>query len=331
VNILVASHKHHLLPFAWRLKREGHSVEVVVVKDRYEKAWEPLLPKVLSGKEKGAAGWQPWVDRAKGGELVVVTDSPKVGALFKDAQFRFGPGTAKWDEPPTMLLGWWSSGTAELKPSLLHWLVVDWGIWPLGLGPSLPGAVALLRANHDNDQVVELLTQVQEEPGLNYLGVRWEPVSKEFQKIGHTSGWPFLLTHAFVSNLSNLGQMLEKGGQDAAGIEEPFVVALPVSVSPWPVETHLPAPQLPVAGIDDADMRDIFFHDMTVESGRVFTDGLDGLLGVVRGAHRWPSVALTRAMGLAGRIQVPGKQYRPDALRALVPLAEQLEARGLLR
>ena len=331
MNILVASHKHHLLPFAWRLKREGHSVEVVVVKDRYEKAWEPLLPKALKGKEKGAAGWEPWVARAKGGELVVVTDSPKVGALFEDAQFRFGPGTAEWTEPPSLLLGWWSQGGGLPTPrTLVHWLAVDWGIWPLGLGPSLPGAVALLRANHDNDQVVELLAEVEEEPGLNYLGVRWEPVSKEFHKIGHTGGWPFLLTHAFVSNLSNLGQTLENGG-DEVGITEPFVVALPVSVSPWPVETHLPAPQLPVTGIGDADMRDIFFHDMTVREGQVFTDGLDGMLGVVRGAHRWPSVAHRRAMSLAARIQVPGKQFRPDALTTLVPLAEQLQERGLLR
>jgi hypothetical protein len=40
VKVLVASDQHYLLPFAWRLKREGVDVEVLVFKDRFESAWE---------------------------------------------------------------------------------------------------------------------------------------------------------------------------------------------------------------------------------------------------------------------------------------------------
>jgi hypothetical protein len=53
VKALVISHRHHLLPFAWRLKQEGCEVDVIIDRDSYEKAWEGRFkPLFKGGKDK---------------------------------------------------------------------------------------------------------------------------------------------------------------------------------------------------------------------------------------------------------------------------------------
>ncbi|MHA2265731.1 MAG: hypothetical protein ACXAEN_25345, partial [Candidatus Thorarchaeota archaeon] len=80
MKALVISHRHHLLPYAWRLKQEGCEVDVIIDRDSYEKAWEGRFKPLFKGgkdkSEKRSPKGKEAVRRvAEQEEAFVLTDS----------------------------------------------------------------------------------------------------------------------------------------------------------------------------------------------------------------------------------------------------------------
>ena len=69
MNYLVITHHHELMPFANRLKSQGHQVDVIVWRKRYEKAWNGRLTKTLrmSEGQVNEESLSPWVQAANSG------------------------------------------------------------------------------------------------------------------------------------------------------------------------------------------------------------------------------------------------------------------------
>jgi len=141
------------------------------------------------------------------------------------------------------------------------------------------------------------------ETGLLHV-TRWE------------AGWPWLHTHAWLSELENLGAVLS-GTPPHHAEGSRYVVALPVTIPPWPVwpvQSQAIAATPVVEGLTKQELGKLFWHDVVVdaESQVLQGAGLDGLLGVARGSAHSFELARVQALDLANRIQVLGKQFRPD-------------------
>lgn len=328
MKILVFSHHHGLLPYSWRLKREGHEVLTVVWNQRYARAWEGRLDKLTQGKPT-AEGLAEEIELAKAGELVVMTDSMKGQEMFSEARFLYGvPQQVPFPVPPRLCLGGWFDGTELRSP---HWLVPDWGLWPGGLGiSSVLGGCTLLRTPRSlpiAEPVAAALTE-QRYKGLVVVGLDYMEASRELVPIGFVAGWPFLFTHLFVSGLENLGTLLAGDPPESNG--KPFEVAMPVSQPPWPI-AGAPGPEpVRLDGLSNELARQCFFHDLTLKGAEPWTAGLDGLVAVVRGSGASLGSAQSRALAAASALPLPSKQFRVDVGARVPGMLMVLEELGYL-
>lgn len=327
MKILVFSHHHGLLPFAYRLKREGHDVGVVVWNNRYSRAWEGRLDKLLQGKPTAEA-LGPQIEEARSGGLVVVTDSLKGQEMFAGSKYLYGvPGQVPWPTPPALCLGGWFAA-GELLGA--HWLVPDWGLWPGGLGASVLGACTLLRTPRTLELPSELAEALEKQAyrGLLVVGLNWREATRELVPTGFLAGWPFLFTHLFVSGLQNLGNLL--AGEAPSCSATAFEVALPVTQPPWPIP-GAPGPQpVQLGGLSNELARQCFFHDLALKGSEVWTAGLDGLVAVARGSGASLGSAQGRVLGVAQALPVPQKQFRVDAGARVPSVLVGLEELGFL-
>lgn len=309
MKILVFSHHHGLLPFAHRLKREGHEVEVVVWNNRYARAWEGKLDKLTQGKPT-AELLAPQLEQAHAGELVVVTDSMKGQEMFAGSKLLYGvPQTIPFPKPPSLCLGGWFRDRQLFSP---RWLVPDWGLWPGGLGASVLGgctAIPTPVAPALPDTLSDTLQQ-QNYTGMLVVGYDYRQASNELVPIGFAAGWPFLFTHLFLSQLQNFGDLLA-GGVPTSN-EVAFEVALPVSQPPWPIQGAPGAEPQPLMGLSNDIARQCFFHDLALKGPEVWTAGLDGLVAVARGAGASLGAAQMRALEVAQALPLAQKQFRVD-------------------
>ena len=198
----------------------------------------------------------------------------------------------------------------------------------------------MVRLQGDNEQLFhqftepirDLLRDQYQFRGLVQVGFREGPTGGlEIQ--GIECGWPFLHTHAFVSELESLADLLEG---KTVELPQRIVQVVPVSLPPWPLvirpkETGVPSlkESREVEGLTPKQLAQVFWHDVQLDpvKRKVASGGLDGLLGVTRGAAHTPELARSRCLAIALAIQVPEKQFRPDA-GALVPqVLAEFEAR----
>jgi hypothetical protein len=137
---------------------------------------------------------------------------------------------------------------------------------------------------------------------------------------GMTAGWPFLHSHAFLSELEDFAGLLSApvleattdGASPPVLLPKKFVTVLPVSRPPWPTrKARFRFDLAPIEGLTPEHMGRVFWHDVQVnpEAGKLTTAGLDGLVGVVRGAADTSQLALVRALEVALRLQLPEKQF----------------------
>ena len=327
MKVLVFSHHHGLLPFAYRLKREGHEVSTVVWNARYNRAWEGRLEKLTTSKPT-TESLSTQIEMARDGELVVVTDSLKGQEMFAEAKALFGvPSQVPFQRPPTLCVGGWFAGGDLLAP---HWLVPDWGLWPGGLGPTVLGGCTLLRT----PQTLTLPSQLTETlehqgyRGLLVVGLDYLEASRELVPVGFVAGWPFLFTHLFVSGLGNLGNLLS--GESPTSHTVTFEVSLPVSQPPWPIP-GAPGPEpVQLTGLSNDVARQCFFHDLAVKGSEVWTAGLDGLVAVARGSGASLASAQSKALAVANALPLPQKQFRVDVGWRVPQILIGLETLGYL-
>ena len=315
--------RHELLPLAHRLKREGQEVEALVWRPQYERAWEGSVAKLArhSDGTLHKSALQPHVEAAHRGELTVVTNVHRLGELFAAAPRLFPvlEGREGKEEPRDhLLLGGWFTGE-EIRAA--HLLVADWGAWTGGLGPPVLGGLTLVRLSESGlpaflrgalQQVSERLKQAGFK-GLFHFDVEEIPATGEIRLHGLSAGWPWLHTQAFVAELRSLSDTLL---QQTPTLLHKYVSVLPLSIPPWPSEKNTKlAVGLPIEGLTAQQQGRCFWYDIQVDtaSKKLRTAGLDGLLAVATGASdSTPALARSRALELAGRLQVQGKQFRPD-------------------
>jgi hypothetical protein len=326
MKIVVISHKHQLLPLAFRLHRDGADLDVFVIKERYQQsAWGGLLETQPWERHR----YEPLVEDKD--NLVVVTDSPKGMEAFAGCPSLFGLSKHRqFKGYPHLLVGGWFDGENWHWP---HWLVPEWGAWTGDLGPLVVGCLTLLNRKPApllNEILDSYNDQLKSESfrGLAMVGVVWNKHTKEFDNHGLVAGWPPLHTHLLLSVLSKGGLPELLTENVLVGGAKEFLMALPISVPPWPIDAKA-RPSVEIGGLTDDVMKHLFFHDMRVEGKKVFTGGLDGLVGVADGSGNSPAAARLEALGVARGIQLPEKQFRQDAGASVEEALIGLELLGL--
>jgi hypothetical protein len=322
VRIIVASNTHSLLPVAWRLHKEGHDVTVIVMKDRYEKCWQGLLPKELRGKEKARDGWTGLVEEAQDG-APVLTDSERALQVFNGSPRVYGGLKPDLGQASPLMIGAWHE---EGRLSLPHLLVIDWGLWPAGLGAWVPGGATLIQPP-PQAFVAALQAKLPDmvgHRGLVASYLRWNPNTSEYEAEGLLGGWSHLHMHLFISNLTGLGSLIEGVG---AGIDQKYVVGVPVTVPPFPILCNVNSDVVPIQGLQDTS--DVFFHDMFMEDQQIYVAGTDGLVAVVRGSANHLGLARQKALGVASQMVLPQKQARSDAAQNTDAILGLLESQGI--
>lgn len=327
--ILVLSVGHSLLPFAFRLQREGHEVQVACVHcpPRYQEAWggkfSSFLPPSKGGVEPEVA--EKVVDAARSAGALVLTNSLKWTEALRGAALDGVFGQPQRDEPRTNLqIGAWFDGKAMRGTHLLAW---DQAAWPGGLGPFGPGGAVLVRAPHLSPFLEPCVDQLAESGyrGLVAMDLQATPQGR-LAVSNLTLGWHRLHAHAFVSELESLSAVLE-GAEPVQ--PKRFVCAVPVSVPPWPSPVAREVARVPIAGLSREQMGQVFFHDMKIVEGQPQVAGLDGLVFVARGAADSFELARLKASTICAAVQLPEKQWRPDFGSAVPGIVAALEQLGV--
>jgi hypothetical protein len=347
MKFLVLSHTHSLLPFAYRLQLSGADVQPVVVVQAFEAAWRGKIDK--SPRDQKGRLDQTWVGEQANKTDIVLTDDWKLQSFLSHVStFKKTYGVHQQHhttdgglEGPLRLGAWFDGENLHGH----HLLVIDRGAWPGGMGPSIDGGLTMVRIDIPetmwmmdqlaNQQVDELKTSGFR--GLVQFNLNFQTPSGEPEVDGMLAGWPFLHTHAFVSELEDLAGLLEKGVDTQSSnhpsqtlLPRKFVSVLPVSRPPWPTrKARFRFDLAEVGGLTQEQMARVFWHDVQVdqEGGKLTTAGLDGLVGVVRGAADTNELALVRALEVALRLQLPEKQFRSDAGRRVQSVLAELEGR----
>lgn len=332
-KFFISTDTHAMLPVAHRLRLEGHDVETVVHKARFRRAWEGKQDNW--GKDGGKIrpdDLTPITGQIAAGELTALVDSPWwTENVFKGPRL-FG---ALKNEPPNihpLRAGGWFDGTTL---HALHFLVYDVGAWPYRTGPAVPGALTLIRDDSpDADAKSAMRQQLESElkardfKGLVNVGLI-EDNEGGLKADGLQAGWPFLHLHAFLSEVEGFGDVLQ-GAVPVLPMK--YVTVVPVTIPPWPNHGTAAEKDALVEGLTPQQQSRVFWHDIRVlpEERKVLTAGLDGLVGVVRGAAQSPVLSQARALEVAAKIILPQKQWRPDVGQTVGAAVASLEMAGLV-
>jgi hypothetical protein len=337
MKYLVVTNKHELHPLANLLLSEDLDVDVVVWKRRYEAAWAGRLNLVgkFSQGEMSRETWDPYKELAKAGELVVLTNVPRVWDIFgiqpeEVPPWFFGSQPSEGMVEPIRFGGWVHQGEICLP----HILVYDLGLWPGGLGPQLPGGVTLISLQGDEWQRVlpvdELHRGVTAHQGLFNAQFETLPTG-ELGLSGLEFGWSWLQTAALVANVSTLQSLVGFSPSMDAQLEHKYSTALPFSIPPFPVVQGKAPAGLEMQGLSEAQVATTLWHDVVIdqENRSLVSAGLDGLLGVSSGSGHTHLRAAGLALSVPQGLEVPELQWRVD-LGHSVALAEMtLENLGL--
>ena len=348
MKFLVLSHTHSLLPFAYRLQLSGAEVQPVVTVQAFEAAWRGKMePSPRDPKGRLETEWLTALASASANsDTIILTDDWKLQEKFKEAGATkiFGVSqqhhtTADGLVHPLRFGGWFHPDYGLWAP---HALIVDRGAWPGGMGPVIDGALTMVRI--DRPDTVEMLEQLAKEKldelkevgfqGLVQFGLNFQTQSGEPEVDGMVAGWPFLQTHAFLSELEDFSGLLEATTGSAKAppplLPRKFVTVLPLSRPPWPTrKARFRFDLAPIEGLTSQQLARVFWHDVQLdpEAARLTTAGLDGLIGVIRGAADTSELALARALEVALRVRLPEKQFRSDSGRLVQPTLSELEGR----
>lgn len=341
-SFLVLSYRHGLAPLAWRLKREGHSVEMIPWADRYERAWAGKLDSLIQGNEKrNPENIRQMRETIDSEGITVISDSRSWQERVGSSHIHYGLGRWDADMKESLRVGAWFDGEAFQHA---HLIVVDRGLFPsarsgqnqMANGPDVDAAMTVVRpwsvGSFDSvlDPVAEELKSASFR-GLAQVGLRLDNQGVHAESV--RAGWSFLHTHALLASMGDsewpLGETLTERG--APMFQKRFTVVIPVTVPPWPIECNAPSHEVPIEGLAPGQERHFFWHDVKVdeENRRLLVAGLDGLVGVARGVGSNLLLARHKALALASALRIPEKQFRTDAagqVEQVLALFEQMGA-----
>lgn len=332
-SFLVLPDRHGLIPLAWRLRSEGHTVEVVPRSNRYERAWQGLFEPVLTGSDKFWSGQlEPVQEKAREGEFVVITDSPKWEEKFGDAKYLLGRGGFAEPTGAVVEFGGWVRRTAGAETQVLmhtHLLFRDVGAWPGGLGQRVTaGAVAQWGGLQKIEEKLTgaLLAALDDEyQGLVRVGLDLSP--EGVLEVGQIStGWDLFQAQLLLAQIpERFAELLQ--AHNVPALNGTYSAALAISVPPWPI-TDLPSKTVPITGLKST--KDISWFDVRLVDGQMQTAQLDGLVGIARYNAATPQLAISTVLELAQQIELPEKQFRHDVGSTYTMAVCELDRAGLL-
>lgn len=333
-EILVLSYTHSLLPLAWRLRREGAEVRVLVVKKRYQPAWSGKLYKEEVGsfekgvRDIGPAQWEPWVEQAKAGEIAVVTDTEAALPAFAGSPHLFPTVKGATYGTPGLVLGAWFDQGAWYHP---HWFFPEWGAWPGGGGPTVLGGGTVVRPAPIGPWLAGVAGPLSEigYRGLVGVGLAYAQASGEFQPTGFQAGWAPIHWHLFMEGLESWTALVDGRPTEAQPTSDTYTVGVVVSQPPWPTIGSPSPPQVELSSVTPEVSGSTFFHDIRLKGSVLSTGGTDGLIGITRGSGRTLQRARTRALLTAGAIRFPERQMRTDIASNVDASLAVLEELGL--
>ena len=161
-SFLVISHAHGLLPLVHRLRLAGHTVELMVWKKSFERAWDGRITKF----PRGPKGEVPHEAIERAGELAA---AGKVEIITDMTSLEFPVpvyGRLEVPDPPRLSLrvGGWFDGEEMVDH---HLLVCDVGAQAGGMGAQTLGGMTLVRPGPDID--------------LSLAGMLWQKVVDELK------------------------------------------------------------------------------------------------------------------------------------------------------
>jgi len=337
-EFLIVSYHAGLLPLAQRLRNEGHSVDVIVWRKRFERAWGDRLDPTLRGSqgEMNRERLQGVLEKVAASGTIVLSDvAPGSGAhemlsqLPTTKYLRVEMEPPQVGEPFDLRAGWWFDGEHLIEP---HLLIYDVGVWPGGLGPQLPGGLTLVMPDPGVDLgfLDELKAPFEDQlkvasfKGLVNLGLGRDPMTGGLRLSQVRAGWPFLHLEAWLSSTERVGRVL--AGDAPPRPTAKYTVVLPVSVPPWP-NPQGSAEVVQIGGLPPQLQGWNFFYDFEPheDTQELWTAGLDGLVCIARGEGRSFETARMHALGVAQQIQLPEKQWRPDCGLRVPTVLAQLE------
>jgi phosphoribosylamine-glycine ligase len=314
MKVMVLSDKHHLLPVAWRLKKEGTDLAVAVVHSRkYQKAWAGRLNYFLNGEKITDDVIQKVVEAAKESDTFVLTDSKRWTETFKDYPRLFGTIDTGGQNNSPLSVGSWFDGEGFAGT---HLVLDDVGAWTGGMGPTVVSSTTLVRLDDPDARLLSLVEDTKDAlKSLGFKGLVKVPfaVSKDgsLQRGDLQMGWPMMHSHVFCADQPSLSNVLEGY---APVFPKRYVVGISVTIPPWPSGRTTNDPQL--IEVQKEAISHIMFHDMVVQEDHLETAGLDGFVAVARGSGDTLQMATHRAGAVASSIGVNERQYRLDAGRA---------------
>lgn len=321
MKYLVVSRKAGLFHLAKWLAAESEpgAVEVRTLSHHGAKtAWKGILDRVELVKGRAEVP-----DSFDG---LVITDDHR---WTEAAKLRARGSLPVRDDPPTKspiaLGGWWDGGLRSP-----HWVLTDWGLWPGGLGPQMPGAFALV-APGAVPPPVDLFT-----PHHNWLvaqgnfrgpvtlDLAWDPEARAWRSGTLRAGWEGWHGLALVQGSRAARPLFEA---EAAPELSPFVVCVPVSVPPFPFSAPDRPEGLPVATTPETE-RSLILGDITRGRNGLVTAGVDGSVALAIGRGRFPASARDQAVQVAQSLGLPEGQFRVDAGQGLERFLSGLERLG---
>ncbi len=318
MKFLVVSRRHELLPFANRLLNEGHEVDVVVWKKRYEASWAGRFNLVRDKPD------QDFYDRYRQSGYVLLTNTWV-------ASERFGEGFGIFVTPELkneFRLGGWitAGGTHEGQ----HMAVVDRGAWIGNQGPNLDAATFLIRvlpevSNDLLDTSFEQARHITHDLGFTGLWQADFALTVDGPVLtGIEMGWPMLQAHAFFSE-QNMGDVLT--GQAEAHLPKRITGAVALTVPPWPNQQGGASQGSELTGLTMQQLGRVWWHDVVVDQANqsLSVAGLDGLVGVATGSADTALLARSQALSIPSVVGLPEKQYRSDAGSRLDVVLGQFE------
>ena len=336
-SFLILPFRHGLMPLAWRLRSEGHTVEVLPRSDRYERAWDGLFEQTLTGGDKRSRKQlEPVLDAAKSGDFIVVTDAPKWMEMFSDAEHLFGCGPSPKPketlEQPLQIGSWWD-GSHQLP----HLIARDIGARDGGMGAQVTCAAIgkwlatsePLESSAFHEGFKQAEEQLKDYKGLWTIHVdlndQDELIFSEVQ-----TGWDIFQTQLILAKTDATGALFTGGDQQVVSGE--FSAVSAISVPPWPVD-GVSSASVPITGPNAEQRRSVGWFDVRFggPQDRVMeTAELDGLVGVVRGTGSTPQWAVAQTIQTLASFEMPERQFRSDLGLGFGTVMTQLGRLGLV-
>jgi hypothetical protein len=282
-------------------------------RNKYEGAYGGVLEyAVEAGEKQRHQKLQILKDATAKGKGIVLTDDLRAARDFRHSTDIYP--TLKEENLPEgpLRLGAWFDGEQFVAP---HLLVVDRGLMPHGLGARCEAGLTLIRMNfHHLEDMGGVADSLKSRGfrGLCQWGLEPTPEGALDRDGTQALGWPDLHMHAFISELQDFGAIL--GGEAEVALPQQYVVAVRLTRPPWPYPVMHSPGQHPIGGLNDQQSGSVFWHDVTVDQeNRVLaTAGLDGMVGIARGAAASFELAQAKALAIAAAAEFPEKQYRTD-------------------